>query len=72
VTTEGLARETGNIDTPDGLLSVGVDRGGVAIYFGGWCSADGVRLGKEQRERFQRLFMEAERQAEAMDAEVPY
>jgi hypothetical protein len=52
-------RETGHIDTDDGIISVGVDYGTVAIYIGGWLSADGVRLPASLAEEFAALFVSA-------------
>jgi hypothetical protein len=53
-------RVLGQIEDIDGqLLDVGVDYGTVAIYVGGWLSADGVRLDSAQAEEFGRLFIAA-------------
>jgi uncharacterized membrane protein (DUF441 family) len=56
-------REVGHIDTDDGTISVGVDDGTVAIYVGGWLSADGVRLTAAQQELFAKLLVSAVWQA---------
>lgn len=61
--------EVGHIDTEDGTVSVGMDHGRVAVYIGGWLSADGVRMPSAQAERFAEMFLrccvEAERQEHA-------
>lgn len=57
-------RVLGQIEDIDGnLLDVGIDYGTVAIYVGGWMSADGVRLDSTQAEEFGRLFVAATWQA---------
>lgn len=61
--------EVGHVDTADGTISVGVDHGTVAVYIGGWLSADGVRMPSAQAEQFAEMFLrcclEAERQEHA-------
>jgi hypothetical protein len=52
-------REVDHIETDDGTVSVGVDHGAVAVYIGGWLSADGVRLTRGQAEEFAQLFVRA-------------
>jgi hypothetical protein len=65
-------RPLGAIEGENGeTLHVGVEGGKVAIYFGAWMSADGVVLDVEARDQFARLWMEAERQAEAQAGAAP-
>lgn len=62
--TDPSVRVLGKIEDIDGnLLDIGIDCGTVAIYVGGWMSADGVRLDSAQAEEFGRLFIAAAWQA---------
>ena len=66
------SRPLGAIEGENGeTLHIGVEGGEVAIYFGAWMSADGVVLDVEARDQFARLWMEAERAAEAQAGATP-
>jgi len=53
-------REVGSVETEiDGPVSIGVDYDTVAIFIGGWLSADGVRLARVQAEEFGQMFIRA-------------
>jgi hypothetical protein len=51
-------------DSDGNLIAVGTEDGRVAIYIGGWQSADGVLLDADQCEEFSRAWTAARHQAE--------
>jgi hypothetical protein len=50
----------GTVEGMDGAsIAVGIEDGAVALYFGAWQSADGVRLGEVDVEEFAQLYIAA-------------
>ena len=66
------SRPLGAIEGENGeTLHIGVEGGKVAIYFGAWLSAGGVVLDVDARDQFARMWMDAERAAEAQAGATP-
>jgi hypothetical protein len=63
-----LIRELGTVEGICGeRIAIGTERGAVALYFGAWLSADGVRLDGERATEFARLWVAACCEAAAQD-----
>ena len=64
MSTRRYIREVGTVEGSDGeRLAVGIEDDTVAVYVGGWQSADGCRLNAVQAEDFAALFVHAVWQA---------
>lgn len=58
--SDPYVRQLGEIEGYDGeKIAVGIDYDTVALYMGGWLSADGIRLTGPKAEEFARLFIAA-------------